>query len=140
MPNDNLFAHIAELFHAGKTALSREFQDAGLCYPPAFLKVTRLIDHIQPCTAQTIVQTLQRDKAQITRLLNDMEKQGLIKREPNPEDRRSQLLSLSEKGKEDLARMQAIEQQMMGKMMQGISDDERARLSRTLLQIRRNLS
>ena len=139
MPQDNLFSHIAELFHTGKSVLSREFQAAGLPYPATYLKVTRLIDRIQPCTAQTLVQKLQRDKAQITRLLNDMETHGLIAREPNPEDRRSQLLLLSAKGRDDFAAMQAIETKMVKQMTKGMSREEREALMNAMTQIRDNL-
>lgn len=139
MPQSNLFSQIAELFHTGKSVLSREFQAAGLPYPATYLKVTRLIERVQPCTAQTLVQLLQRDKAQITRLLNDMEKQGLIAREPNPHDRRSQLLVLSAKGREDFETMRAIEARMVKQMTKGMNREERDALLSAMARIRDNL-
>ena len=139
MTHPSLFGCIAELFHAGKNTLTREFQAAGLPYPATYLKITRLIDRIQPCTAQTLVQTLQRDKAQIALLLNDMEKHGLIARKPNPADRRSQLLSLSAKGRSDFAAMQAIESRVLTQMRQGLSADELAALMQALQRVRTNL-
>lgn len=130
---------IAQLFHRRKSVLSKEFQSVGLPYPATYLKVTRLIESNQPCTAQTLVQQLQRDKAQITRLLNDMEKAGLITRKPNPEDRRSQLLSLSQKGEEDFATMRNIEKQVVNKMMQGISQKETDTIITLLNRLNENL-
>ncbi len=44
-----------------------------------------------------------RDKTTLTPTLHDMERGGLIKRDPHPEDRRSRMLSLTPQGEEKLA-------------------------------------
>lgn len=47
------------------------------------------------CSQQALVKALGRDKGQIARLVRDLEAQGLLSREADPSDRRSQCLALS---------------------------------------------
>ncbi|EED33368.1 transcriptional regulator, MarR family [gamma proteobacterium NOR5-3] len=62
-------------------------------------------------TAHSVAQRMQRDKAQITRALNDLIDAGLIKKVENPTDRRSQLLEPTSKGKKIKAKLDSIESQ-----------------------------
>ena len=55
----------------------------------------QLIHALDPATPQLIAQRSGRDKAQVTRLLQEMEKQGLIEKRPHPTDRRSICLALT---------------------------------------------
>lgn len=52
---------------------------------------------------------MQRDKAQITRALNELLAADLIVKQKNPQDGRSQLLKLTAKGDEVIAKLDAIE-------------------------------
>lgn len=62
------------------------------------MRALRTIWSADDVTSQHIASTLKRDKAQVTRLLNELVTKGLAYREPNPEDKRSKLLRLTAEG------------------------------------------
>jgi len=61
-------------------------------------------------TAKSIAQRMQRDKAQVTRALNDLLVADLIVKKDNPLDGRSQLLQPTAKGKAAMAKLNAAEE------------------------------
>jgi len=61
-----------------------------------------LIDHIEGCHHKDLVDNSHLEPATITSALLTMEKEGLIRREPDLLDRRSIRIFLTEKGKEKL--------------------------------------
>jgi DNA-binding MarR family transcriptional regulator len=67
---------------------------------------------------------MQRDKAQITRVLNELLEDGYISKIANPEDRRSQLLRLSAKGKEIVTQLNAIERTANKAMTANLSNED----------------
>lgn len=52
----------------------------------------------QPISATDISQNLHMNKGQLSKLLKNLEKNGIIQRTPDPADKRTMLLSLTEKG------------------------------------------
>lgn len=90
---------IFHLMHSLKGQLSEnlETQQAGVV--PMQARVLMMLHKIENCTANDIVKVSKRDKAQITRLISGLIDQGLLNKEPNPNDMRSQLLVLTEKGR-----------------------------------------
>lgn len=51
------------------------------------------------CSQQKIADATNRDKPSITRLIDNLVKEGFVKREPHDTDRRTNLIYLTEKGK-----------------------------------------
>lgn len=51
------------------------------------------------CSQQKIADATNRDKPSITRLIDNLVKEGFVKREPHETDRRTNLIYLTEKGK-----------------------------------------
>lgn len=78
-----------------KIAMTQHFRAQQIALSPLHYKVLQLIHALDPATPQLIAQRSGRDKAQVTRLLQEMEKQGLIKKLPHPTDRRSICLALT---------------------------------------------
>ncbi|MFK7828704.1 MAG: MarR family winged helix-turn-helix transcriptional regulator [Congregibacter sp.] len=72
-------------------------------------------------TAHSVAQRMQRDKAQITRALNDLIDAGLIKKVENPADRRSQLLEPTSKGKKILLKLDSIESQAVKQLTHNLA-------------------
>ncbi|RCK56851.1 MarR family winged helix-turn-helix transcriptional regulator [Microbacterium sorbitolivorans] len=66
---------------------------------PGAYKVFTTILQSGPLTASALVDQLMLDKSQLSRTITDLEKRGLIERTPDPNDRRSHLLSATEKGR-----------------------------------------
>ena len=61
-------------------------------------------------TAKSIAERIQRDKAQITRALNDLVEANLIIKTDNSKDARSQLLQLTAKGEKVMVKLDAAEE------------------------------
>lgn len=81
------------------------------------LKEISLIDQ---CTPQMLADILCRDKGQITRLLKELINKGIVHKVPNPADKRSQYLSITDKGQEYIQISAVAEQNVFKAMMADI--------------------
>lgn len=124
MSDSPLLESVFQLFHIVKKAMQQEIEELGLELSPMHVRVLKVIASRTQCTANDVVQGLSRDKAQVTRLLNTLMVQGLLVKKPNPEDKRSQLLALTEVGWEVMEQVEAIDAQITRKMAQGLSSNE----------------
>ncbi|WP_370980267.1 MarR family winged helix-turn-helix transcriptional regulator [Agaribacterium sp. ZY112] len=98
MTDSSTINAIFRLMRSLKCHLDRDLDALGLGLVPMQVRVLMTIHGQAQCTANDIVNVIQRDKAQITRLINGLIEQGLILKEPNPCDKRSQLLVFTERG------------------------------------------
>lgn len=76
------------------------------------------------CTANHIVTRLSRDKAQVARLVKELLAADLINKDAHPEDKRSQILTLSSAGKTLMTQLKAAKKTIQSKMTQGLSPQE----------------
>lgn len=90
-------------------------------------------------TAQQLTELLRRDKAQITRLLNDLQQAALLQRQNDPADGRRQLLVLSAQGQQLAAEVKAKKRQIAGKMLVGLTADQQSQVAQALAQMYQNL-
>ncbi|HEY0921342.1 MarR family winged helix-turn-helix transcriptional regulator [Rheinheimera pacifica] len=90
-------------------------------------------------TAQQLTELLRRDKAQITRLLNDLQQAALLQRQNDPADGRRQLLVLSAQGQQLAAELKAKKRQIAGKMLVGLTTEQQAQVAQALAQMYQNL-
>ena len=88
------------------------------------MRALRAIWSAHNVTSQYIASTLKRDKAQVTRLVNELVEQGLVEREPNPEDMRSKLLRLTEAGNHIFRQIEEIQQEVYSEMVKGIDESD----------------
>ena len=109
-----------------KRALARQLtqkikeQDVGLA--PMHVRSMKIIRKQENCTANIIVELLSRDKAQVARLVNELLEKELVNKEANPNDKRSQFLLLTDKGKVVLDQLRPSEREVMKLMTHGIDD------------------
>jgi len=108
------------LAHAIKRQLSNQLESQKLGIAPMHMRVLKVIHKRKSCTAIDIASLFKRDKAQITRLVKPLIEQGIVEKEPNPEDKRSQLLVLTAQGKALQESVLAFSEGMEKQMMQGI--------------------
>ncbi|NDJ53455.1 MAG: MarR family transcriptional regulator [Chloroflexi bacterium] len=80
-----------------------------------------------------------RDRPNITRMLEKLEQRGLVEREPDPEDGRRQLVTLTDQGERFLeaAAPLALEERQV--VYAGLSSDDIELLRRVLAQIEQNI-
>ncbi|MEH0696473.1 MarR family winged helix-turn-helix transcriptional regulator [Vibrio owensii] len=117
---DNLF----HLVYVLKRQLHEQIEQLELPIAPMHVRVIKIISKQSPCTAMDVVNFLNRDKAQVTRLIKTLIEEGFIEKRPNPEDKRSQCLLTTEKGNEVLAKIKAVDAEIFQKMTLNVSEEE----------------
>lgn len=133
---DSLF----KLVHAVKRNVHEKIEALDLDIAPMHVRVLKIITKKPQCTAVDIANFLDRDKAQVTRLLSALIKQELIVKEPNPEDKRSQCLAITERGKAIVVQLSEVDNEMFEKMKIGIDSDELATFERVAKAMAQNLN
>lgn len=133
---DSLFT----LVHTLKRNLHDQIEELHLGITPMHVRVIKIINHKPHCTAVDITNYLNRDKAQVTRLLSSLLTQELIIKEPNPEDKRSQCLRITESGKEIMKKISVIDKTMFEKMSMDLSEAEIAEFKRVAKKMASNLN
>ena len=121
--------------HEFKTLLSNEFINANIDFSPTQMKVLRHITRIQPCTSQSLVVTLERNKAQITRMVQSLLEKGVIEKVEHQQDKRSQLLSTTPLGEEMLEKMSVAETEVLKKLSHRLTHDQSMQLAELLEQL-----
>ncbi|MDO6466705.1 MarR family transcriptional regulator [Neptunomonas phycophila] len=103
------------------------------------VRTLRLIEQQQPCTALDVSVGLNRDKGQITRLIKELIAHGWIIKTPNPHDKRSQLLALTDQGKSLMTLIAQEEKLIIKTMTNGLSEDQLNTFKQTANQLINNL-
>ncbi|WP_045452049.1 MarR family winged helix-turn-helix transcriptional regulator [Vibrio campbellii] len=133
---DNLF----HLVHVLKRQLHEQVEQLELPIAPMHVRVIKIISKQSPCTAMDVVNFLNRDKAQVTRLIKTLIEEGFIEKRPNPEDKRSQCLLTTEKGNRVLDKIKTVDAEIYQKMTLGVSDEELAAFQITAGTLAENLT
>jgi DNA-binding MarR family transcriptional regulator len=90
-------------------------------------------------TASDLVAHSRRDKAQITRLIKQLEERGLIAGAPDPDDRRRQCLHLTEHGHAMQRKMQQHRKRWAATLVKDFNAADREQLLTLLARMRRNI-
>lgn len=93
-----------------------------------------------PCTAHDVVVSTKKDKAQITRLVNDLIAIGYLDRTPNPKDKRQLLLTLTATGQECFEEIRAVREKISEKMTRGIPQNQQQEMLRWIQLMENNLA
>ncbi|MCH1930427.1 MarR family transcriptional regulator [Shewanella sp. A25] len=124
MSSQSLGETLHRLVHAYKKQMRTDIAALQIELPVTHIRALKGICRNPEATAQSIAQKMQRDKAQITRVLNDLLKAGLILKVDNPKDGRSQLLRPTASGEELMTQILAAEQSTVAHMTKELSRDE----------------
>ena len=134
----------ALVFHLGRelrTALDRRLTSHGLTsQQAALILLSRLLHEPNP---NKMAERLGTDTAGMTRLIDRLEKKGLIFRKTSPEDRRSIVIVLGPKSKHMLPRLIPEFRHVEDSVLDGFSKHEVGQLNsmlRRLLKNARNLN
>ncbi|MFC0211275.1 MarR family winged helix-turn-helix transcriptional regulator [Paenibacillus chartarius] len=75
-----------------------------------------------------LAQKAEKDPTNLTRILDQLERKGLVVRQPNASDRRSYLTLITDKGRALNEQLIPIEQETMRSVMSGLADEQLAQL------------
>ncbi|MBY5980869.1 MarR family winged helix-turn-helix transcriptional regulator [Ferrimonas balearica] len=130
MAEQGLLESVFALVHALKREMQQQIDAMGLAITPMHVRVLKVISRREPCTANDVVMLLQRDKAQVTRLLKPLLEHGLLQKQANPEDKRSQFLQVTDAGAAIVERLQAIDAHMLAQLSQSVPPEDLAEFQR----------
>ena len=136
MSDNSLSETLHQLMHTYTTLLLEGIRQQGVDLSVTNIRTLKGVCYNPKSTALSISKHMQRDKAQITRALNDLLAAELILKTDNPLDGRSQLLQLTSKGEAIMAKLDAAEEWAKGQLTQDLSPVDIAlffRVSRTMI-------
>jgi len=90
-------------------------------------------------TPSEISESVFREKNSITAVLNTMERQGVVRREPSTNDRRSVKVVITDKGWKEANRLSPIAQEISREALSCLNKDKVEDLVETMRNIRENL-
>ena len=140
MTNSRALENLFQLSHSLKRAIHDHVEDLGLSITPMHVRVLKVINHLPNCTAMEISQRLNRDKGQVTRLLNTLIDQSLITKQPNPNDKRSQCLVIEQQGLQIIAQIKGVDKTILKQVTADISEQELEEFNKILNKMNDNLS
>ncbi|SBS27918.1 Multidrug resistance operon repressor [Marinomonas spartinae] len=82
-----------------KIAMKKAMMEQNISGSPLLFFVLDHIQNIPNCTALDISQKMHRDKGQVTRVIKELIDKGLVTKQINQRDRRSNFIFLTEEGK-----------------------------------------
>ncbi|MDO6685365.1 MULTISPECIES: MarR family winged helix-turn-helix transcriptional regulator [unclassified Agarivorans] len=139
MDNHSISNTIFSIAHSYRLTMRSALKANELGLNSMHVKCLSYIHNSEACTANDIVQFLGRDKAQIARLVKEMISNNWLTKTANPEDKRSQFLSLTEEGQALAALIADTQSKVSIKMKQNLSDEELKEFSRIAGVISNNL-
>lgn len=104
------------------------------------VRCLHVIANTPACTANCIVKSMGKDKAQIARLVKDMIAKGWLEKNASHDDKRSYILTLSESGRKLQQKISVIEKELERTILDGLSDEEVAEFQRIAEKMLANLS
>jgi DNA-binding MarR family transcriptional regulator len=88
---------------------------------------------------QVIAETLGYDRHRISRMIDELENLGWVKRHPHPESRRENLVALTKMAREKESAIDEALSSAIGDALKGVTTDERRQLVESLVKIIQNL-
>jgi DNA-binding MarR family transcriptional regulator len=98
-----LEASFSELMTAFRRYMAAAAERVSPGMLPGAFKALSTVDRQGPITLSALAERLTADKGMVSRTVSELEELGLITRTPDPEDRRSRLIAVTERGAERLA-------------------------------------
>jgi len=99
---------------------------------PTRLTALATLEKSGPMRGSDLADRLSITAASVSRLVEALEEGGWVDREPDPEDRRAQLLSISGAGRETLRRMRVEGTGELAEAIRALPDAERTQLAAAL--------
>jgi MarR family transcriptional regulator for hemolysin len=135
MPEDNIGFLIYRTGLRMKLHLQRVFNEKGYSITTDHWGILQLLFVKGSLSQQELADRLEKDKANITRILHLLEKKGFIERQTDLSDRRKYLISLTAKATETVENLIPFAQSVMEESLMNLSEKDIRDLSNTLNHI-----
>lgn len=107
---------------------------------PRFDLMAQLYRHPAGLKMGELSQRLMVTGGNVTGIADQLAKEGLVTREPDPADRRAWRISLTAAGRKAFAQMAALHEQWVIDLMRGLSDSERIQLHALLGRLKSTIT
>jgi MarR family transcriptional regulator, transcriptional regulator for hemolysin len=122
-----------------RRAVDRRLEPFGLT-EATWLPLLRIARSAAPMRQNELAASLSLDNSSVVRLLDSLEKAGLVERREDFSDRRAKSLALTLAGRRTVAQVEAVSQEVRGAALGHLSDEEIARAFQTLTSVREKLA
>lgn len=122
-----------------KDHLEKQLANVDKGLSPVQLMILRALFQHKEMTQKDICEALDRDKSQIAKLIRDLENKGLVTREINTFDRRSNVVRPVLSVRKTVALITEKEHELVAKMLSGFSEDEVVLMDSFLGRLKTNL-
>ena len=137
--NNSIHSSLFDLIFLIQIEMKKVIKSTGEDLSPVEILVLRTLVEQGEVTQQQLAQRLSKDKAQITRLIQGLEKKQLILKQRNQNDRRSFVIMAKDKVKKKMVGFIEHERDIVQKMLQGVSDKEKKSIGKILILMKNNL-
>jgi DNA-binding MarR family transcriptional regulator len=136
MPNELLASStflLKRLGFAAKDRAMASYEEMGL--HPYHYAIMLVLDEGSADTQGSIADALGYDRGQLVGLLDELQEQGLVERQRDPNDRRRHLVRMTSDGTKALRRLRSLARRNEDEFLEPLSEEERAQLHRLLLRL-----
>lgn len=121
---ENIGESLHQLLHSYRYQIRNAALEANISIPVTHIRALKCINKMPNCSAKSISEKLSLDKSQVTRVINELQADSLIEKDQDPENYRSQLLSLTNTGREQLLQVLMLEQSAVETMTRDLTDQQ----------------
>jgi DNA-binding MarR family transcriptional regulator len=125
-PEEDAIQAMLRMFEALKGQMAQSLTQAGITLSPLHLHILSHCKANPGGNQQALVQASIRDKGQIARITKELEAQGLLRRSPDPQDGRSQILDVTPTGLDASAVFEAEHAALVQRMFATVAPDQLA--------------
>jgi MarR family transcriptional regulator, lower aerobic nicotinate degradation pathway regulator len=136
MPSELLASSTFLLKRLGFSAKDRalaSYEGTGL--HPYHYAIMLVLDEGSAETQGSIADALGYDRGQLVGLLDELQEQGLVERQRDPNDRRRHLVRMTPDGAKALRRLRALARRNEDEFLEPLSEDERVQLHTLLMRL-----
>ena len=136
--DENLFSLVGDVSRMARRAFDARAREIGVTRPQ--WQVLVMLRRHEGVNQGGLAELLDVEPITVCRMVDRLQEADLVERRPDPADRRSWRLFLTDKAEDLLAQLRPLGEAMEAQALGGISEQERAALAAALNRIRANLA
>ena len=122
--NDRIIFELSKAENKIKNHMQKKIKEKGVLISAGQSGVLFLLEKANRLKMSELGRLLKIDNSAITRVVDRLVKNGLVTREPNPDDRRQFLISITDKGRTDIKVVGKVANETNAAIREGFSDEE----------------
>lgn len=130
---------VSQIAREWRRAVDQRLEPYGLT-EATWLPLLRLARSATPMRQNELAASLSLDSSSVVRLLDALQKAGLVERREDAADRRAKSLALTLAGQRTVAQVEAVSQEVRRSVLDDVSDEDLARAVQTLTCVREKLA